>query len=87
MSSYEKNEDLTGLPRGPLALIALPGCEDLVSHVDSYLVSWRRTRELPVAGYKKDSFLLDVSLPRFGSGEGKGGKGKRGRKETTHGHK
>ena len=72
MSSYEKNEDLTGLPRGPLALIALPGCEDLVSHVDSYLVSWRRTRELPVAGYKKDSFLLDVSLPRFGSGEGKG---------------
>ncbi|MBR3166831.1 MAG: ribose-phosphate diphosphokinase, partial [Lachnospiraceae bacterium] len=70
--SYEKNESLTGLPRGPLALIALPGCEDLVSHVDSYLASWRRTRELPVAGYRKDSFLLDVSLPRFGSGEGKG---------------
>lgn len=70
--SYEKNEDLKGLPRGPLALIALPGCEELVRHVDSYLVSWRRTRELPVAGYRKDSFLLDVSLPRFGSGEGKG---------------
>ena len=70
--SYEKNESLTGLPRGPLALIALPGCEDLVSHVDSYLASWRRTRELPVAGYRKDSFLLNVSLPRFGSGEGKG---------------
>ena len=72
MSTYEKNSDPTGLPRGPLALIAMPGCEEFGSHVDSYIASWRRSRPMEVAGYRKDSFLLPVSLPRFGSGEAKG---------------
>ena len=72
MSTYEKNNDPTGMPRGPLALIALPGCETFGSHVDSYLAAWRRTRTMDLAGYQKPSYLLDVDLPRFGSGEAKG---------------
>ena len=72
MSTYEKHNDPTGMPRGPLALIALPGCEDFVSHVDSYLASWRRTRSMDLAGYQRESFMLGVDLPRFGSGEAKG---------------
>ncbi len=72
MSSYEKNSTPTVLPRGPLALIALPGCTEFGKQVDSYLSAWRKTRKLEVAGYSKESFLLPVDLPRFGSGEGKG---------------
>ncbi|MDD6213487.1 MAG: ribose-phosphate pyrophosphokinase [Clostridiales bacterium] len=63
---------MKNLPVGPLGLIALPGCEGLVGHVDSYLASWRKGRPMEVSGYQKDSYLIDVSLPRFGSGEGKG---------------
>ena len=72
MSSYEKNSTPTVLPRGPLALIALPGCTQFGEQVDSFLSSWRSTRKLEVAGYSKKSFLLPVDLPRFSSGEGKG---------------
>lgn len=68
----EKTKERWNLPLGPLALIALPGCETLVNSVDSYLASWRRNRGLEVSGYQKDSYLLGVSLPRFGSGEAKG---------------
>ena len=61
-----------GFPVGPLGLIALPGCEEMVQAIDGYLSYWRKDRTLEVNGYKKDSFIIDVSLPRFGSGEGKG---------------
>ncbi|MCD8011456.1 MAG: ribose-phosphate pyrophosphokinase [Lachnospiraceae bacterium] len=72
MMTDEKTKEKWNLPVGPLALIALPGCEGLVNSVDSYLASWRRNRGLEVSGYQKDSYLLGVSLPRFGSGEAKG---------------
>ena len=71
-ANSEKVNQPSGFPRGPLGLIALPGCEKLVESVDSYLVSWRRNRDFPVAGYQKDSYLLGVTVPRFGSGEAKG---------------
>lgn len=66
------NQKILNMPRGPLGLIALPGCEEFAHHVDSYLVSWRRHQNLDVAGYQKSSYMIDVELPRFGSGEGKG---------------
>ncbi len=46
--------------------------------VDEYLVNWREQREhenqsnLAFSGYKRDSYVVSASTPRFGSGEGKG---------------
>ena len=72
MSYDDKSNSFPGLPLGPLGIIALPGCENLVNHVDSYLAAWRRSRTMEVSGYQKESYLLGVTLPRFGSGEAKG---------------
>ena len=33
------------IPVGPLGLIPLKGCEELVGKVDKYLVDWRNERE------------------------------------------
>lgn len=60
------------IPVGPLALIALPGCEDFAERVDAYLGMWRHDRDVKHPGYKKESYIIDVGLPRFGSGEAKG---------------
>ena len=65
-------------PYGPLGVIALQGCTQMGKNVDEYLVKWRHegseTQELGnvFEGYTKDSYLIESSLPRFGSGEGKG---------------
>ena len=48
-----------------LSVIGMRGCEDFTAQVDSYLKEWRRHDE-------ESSFLVDVSCPRFGSGEAKG---------------
>ena len=56
---------------GPLGIIALPGCEKLAKQVNAYLVAWRANRESDQAGYVEDSYMIDVDLPRFGSGEAK----------------
>lgn len=68
---FEK-ESVSRIPVGPLAIIALPGCEDMAERVDAYLAMWRHNRELDHPGYRKESFLVDAELPRFGSGEAKG---------------
>jgi len=62
----------TTIPLGPLAMIAVPGCEELAERVDAYLAMWRRKREDTFGGYRKDSYMVDISVPRFGSGEAKG---------------
>lgn len=67
-----ENESVSRIPVGPLAIIALPGCEDMAERVDAYLAMWRHNRELDHPGYKKESFLVEAELPRFGSGEAKG---------------
>ncbi len=70
-------EELTRVPVGQLGIIALPGCEELAKKVDNYIVDWRREQEsehkstIAFYGYQKDSYLMDVSFPRFGTGEGK----------------
>ena len=75
MSDAEKKsagEYSESIPVGPLGLVAMPGCEALAERVDAYLAMWRKDRENQFAGYKKDSYVIDVDLPRFGSGEAKG---------------
>ena len=65
------------IPVGPLGIIALPGCETLARKIDNYLLSWRSERDKEsmrtssYKGYFRDSYLINVDFPRFGTGEGK----------------
>ncbi len=68
---------LDRMPVGPLGLIPLQSCAELGEKVNSYLSKWRSERgasetSLVLAGYSRDSYIMDVATPRFGSGEGKG---------------
>ena len=69
---------LENMPVGALGIIPLVGCREMGSKVDSYLVNWRRenahkhTNDSSDFGYHKDSFIVEASIPRFGSGEAKG---------------
>ena len=71
-------EELINIPVAPLGIIAMPGCEDIGKKIDNYLVKWRKEREhdhketITFRGYERDSFLIEVNCPRFGSGEAKG---------------
>ncbi|MDO5346800.1 MAG: ribose-phosphate pyrophosphokinase [Lachnospiraceae bacterium] len=66
------------IPVGPLKIAALEGCREFASAVDQYLVDFRHNSPLhtdtafPLPGYCQDSYLLNCSCPRFGTGEGKG---------------
>lgn len=68
----------TTLPVGTLGIIPLKSCTKLGEKVDKYLVDWRSSREHDdhakheYEGYKRSSFIVNASTPRFGSGEGKG---------------
>ena len=70
-------ESLTSIPVGPLGIIALPGCAELARKIDNYLTSWRTKRDsesMRTTAYKdyfRDSYLIKVDFPRFGTGEGK----------------
>lgn len=76
MTREERN--LETIPVGPLGIICLPSCKTLGDKIDSYIADWRIKREnehtatLPFNGYLKDSYLVNVKVPRFGSGEAKG---------------
>ena len=66
------------IPYGTLGIIPLKSCSAMGEKVDEYLVNWREQREhenqsnLTFSGYKRDSYVVSASTPRFGSGEGKG---------------
>lgn len=70
-------QQIETIPYGPLGIIAMPGCEALADKVDKYLVQWRKTQALEhqgsiaFYGYTRDTYKIDISNPRFGSGEGK----------------
>ncbi len=78
MAHTHDKRKLDTIPVGSLGVIALEGCKELGAMVDDYLIGWREDREnehknsLAFSGYMRDTYLLDYSLPRFGSGEGKG---------------
>ncbi len=65
------------IPVGQLGIIALPGCEELAAKIDHYLKKWRYERNsehkstLAFAGYEKDTYIVDINFPRFGTGESK----------------
>lgn len=69
---------LENIPVGPLGIISLDGCQEMGNRVDEYLVKWRREDihgfkdHIAFGGYKRDSYLVDAKVPRFGSGEAKG---------------
>lgn len=70
-------QNVETIPYGPLGIIAMPGCEAFADKVDKYLVEWRKTQALEhqgsiaFYGYQRDTYKIDISIPRFGSGEGK----------------
>lgn len=71
-------ENVETIPVGPLGIIAMPGCEALCDKIDKYLVEWRANQasehqqNIAFYGYQRDTYKVNVSLPRFGSGEAKG---------------
>ncbi len=78
MNTQRSERVLETIPVGSLGLIPLPGCTELGRRVDDYLVQWRRESPLEhkdsimFQGYEQDSYLIETSIPRFGSGEAKG---------------
>ena len=66
------------LPAAPMKLVAMESCKGLGQKVNDYLVSFRKdtineiTNSPLYANYKSNSYLVDCSCPRFGSGEAKG---------------
>lgn len=69
---------LESLPVGTLGILPLESSKKLGQKVNNYLVEWRREREtehetnVAFAGYQRDSYLVEASCPRFGTGEAKG---------------
>lgn len=70
-------QEVQTIPYGPLGIIALPGCEELATKIDKYLVKWRKEQAddhkdtIAFYGYQRESYLIDTTIARFGSGEGK----------------
>ena len=68
---------LETIPNGILGIIPTKSCADLGTKVDEYLTSWRENREhehkndAAFKDYYKESYVIPVSNPRFGSGEAK----------------
>ncbi len=78
VSTWNSDSFLT-YPIGPLGLIAMPGTEELGEKVNSWLKKWRDHTEESMGdeirttpGFERQDFLIKVSCPRFGNGEGKG---------------
>ncbi len=78
MSVQDDIRNLKSIPVGSLGIIPLEGCKHLGETVNQYLVDWRTTREhehadsLSFAGYKRNTYILNTKVPRFGTGEAKG---------------
>lgn len=65
------------MPVAPLAIIALPSARQLGEKISSYISDFRRIdsnseKEIPYRdNYYQDSYLMDVNLERFQTGEGR----------------
>ena len=75
LTTWEK--DPTSVPRGPLGIIAMAGCEELGEKINQWLLKWHSLQETQdeeyytSPGVDRDTFLIKSSCPRFGTGEGK----------------
>lgn len=73
----EAIDEMVNIPVGQLGIIALPGCEEMAQRIDQYIVNWRSKRGIEAhdsivfSGYTKDTYIIDMTFPRFGTGEGK----------------
>ena len=71
------DRNFTKIPDGKLGIIALEGCKELGKTIDNYIIQWRSETfkdfkdSVACDGYLRDTYLLDASCPRFGSGEAK----------------
>ncbi len=76
MPSNEHSFD--AIPVGPLGLIPMSNCSALGEKVNQYLVKWRHARQsehtetLVFKGFERDTYIVNVQTPRFGTGEAKG---------------
>lgn len=76
MLNEDKNLDT--IPVGALGIVAMDSCKELGQKVDKYIADWRLNRQnehkntIAFSGYQNDSYLIDMKIPRFGSGEAKG---------------
>ncbi len=76
MPNFEELD--TSLPVAPLALVVMDSARGLGHDIDVHLVETRKKEKNKVCddpaiqGYKKDSYLVKVRCPRFGTGEAKG---------------
>lgn len=65
------------IPVAPIKIAALAGCKELAQEVDRRLVTFRQELAernksgITPQGYSEESFLIECSCPRFGTGEGK----------------
>lgn len=69
--------DTTIIPVAPLKIAALESCSELAAQVNRHIFLQRRDHShnhsaIEFKGYKCDSYLLNCSCPRFGTGEAKG---------------
>lgn len=77
-SRHHDKRNLESIPVGSLGLVPVTGCEEMAREIDAFLVQWRAERKsehsgsLAFNGYERSSYIVNVDLPRFGTGEGKG---------------
>jgi ribose-phosphate pyrophosphokinase len=75
---HRTERTLENIPVGPLGFIPITGCQELGKKVDAYLVDWRKENaqalkeDVVFVDYLKESYIVNASIPRFGSGEAKG---------------
>lgn len=66
------------IPVGVLGLVPMSSCSALGEKVNQYLTTWRREsqsehkRTIAFRGYERDTYIINASTPRFGTGEAKG---------------
>lgn len=66
------------MPVAPLKLVALPSAERMARRINDYLVEFRKSihndkvkNDPAFHGYIESNYMVDVSTPRFGTGEAK----------------
>ena len=66
------------MPVAPLKIVALPSCAKLGRRINDYMVEFRKSinndkvkNDPAFHGYIESNYLVDVDIPRFGSGEAK----------------
>jgi len=70
-----EERNLETIPVGPLGIIALESHRKLGEKINAHLIEWRKKRSNTHPGSlerKSNSYLINTSVPRFGSGEAKG---------------